>query len=96
MANLLGGIEIDIITDLTKLPQRIATAQAELETTELCGASYKALIYLGKQVVRGMNYYFIAEETLSTATPEKHIVLIAVNEFKEEYEIVKSSVIRIL
>lgn len=96
MANLVGGVELNIITDLTKLPQRIASAMAELENPERCGATFKALLYYGKQVVRGVNYCFIAEETLILAKPEKHLVSVAVNEFNGEYEIVKSSIIKIV
>ena len=96
MAKFFGGIDIEIITDLTKLPQKVASAQSELEHSGLTGASYKALIYVGEQVVRGTNYWFIAEQTLTLATPEKHIVIVAINEFEGEYEIVKSSVVRII
>lgn len=96
MKSLLGGIELDIITDLTKLPQKVASAMSEIESNEMVGASYKPLIYLGTQPVRGINYWFIAEQTLMTADFDKHIVTIAVNEFGGEYEIVKSSIIHII
>jgi len=96
MAKVLGGIELDIITDLTKLPQKQATAMSEIENTELVGANYEPLIYLGIQCVRGVNYWFIAKQTLTTADFEEHIVTIAVNEFGGEYEIVKSTIIRVI
>lgn len=93
---MLGSIHLDIITDLSKLPQKIATAMSEIENPELTGASYKPLMYLGDQPVRGTNYWFIAEQTLTTRDLNKHIVLIAVNEFDNEYEIVNSSIMRII
>ena len=96
MGKLLGGISIEIITDLTKLPQNVASAMSTLENAEIVGASYKALIYLGRQVVKGMNHYFIAEQTLMTAGLDKHIVIIAVNEYNGEYEVVLKDVVRLV
>ena len=96
MAKIFGSIDIDIITDLTKLPQKVASAQSALETAGLTGASYKTLLYVGEQLVRGTNYWFIAEQTLVLAAPEKHVVIMAINEYEGEYEIVKSSIVRII
>lgn len=96
MAKIFGGIDIDVITDLTKLPQKVASAQSALETAGITGASYKVLVYVGDQLVRGTNYWFIAEQTVVLAEPEKHIVIVAINEFEGEYEIVKSSIVRII
>ena len=95
MAKIVGGIELDIITNLERLPQKVASAMSAIENTGLAGASYEPLIYLGSQCVRGTNYWFVALQTLTTANFEKHIVTIAVNEFEDEHEIVKSSIIRI-
>ena len=96
MGKLLGGVMVDVISDLTKLPQNVASAMSTLENAEIVGASYKALIYLGRQVVKGVNYYFIAEQTLMTAGLDKHIVIIAVNEYQGEYKTVLANVIRIV
>lgn len=95
MAKLLGGLEVNIITDLSKLPQPIASAASALENTEIVGVGYKPLIYLGKHIVKGVNYCFIAEQTLITREPIKHIVIIEVNEFNGEYKTDLSNVIRI-
>lgn len=98
MAKLLGGIEVDIITDLKKAPQKVASAKSALESVEICGsgAGYNPLIYLGKQIVKGVNYYFIAEQTLMTRNLGKHIVIVSVNEFQGEYKIDLSNIIRIV
>ena len=93
---MLGKIELNIITDLSKLPQKIASAAAAIENPELIGASFKVVMYVGSQPVRGTNYWFIAEETLTTANFDKHLVLVAVNEFNGEFEVVNSSVMRII
>ncbi|MBQ9486826.1 MAG: hypothetical protein IJU91_03355 [Selenomonadaceae bacterium] len=95
MSKLFGEIEISATTDLTKLPQKAASSLAVIEDKERVGARFKCLAYVGKQVVRGTNYWFIAEETMMTAGMTKHIVAIAVNEYQGEYEIVKSSIIPI-
>lgn len=92
---MLGQIELQILTDLTKVPQHVASAMAAIENSGLVGASYKPLIYGGSQPVRGTNYWFIAEQTLVTATPERHLVKLAVNEFNGEYALVNKSIERI-
>ena len=85
---MTGAIEFNIITDMTKLPQKVASAASAIETAELTGASYKPLIYVGTQVVRGVNYWFICQVTTVTAQPKKKIVKLAVNEFQGKFELV--------
>ena len=93
---MLGKINLDIITDLTKLPQKQATAMAKIENPELTGGRYKVHMYIGDQPVNGTNYWFIAEQALSTRESDEHLVLIAVNEFDFKFEVVKPSIIKIL
>lgn len=85
---MTGAIEFNIITDMTKLPQRVASAASAIETAELTGASYNPIMYVGAQIVRGVNYWFICEQTLITAHPKKKIVKLAVNEFQGKFELV--------
>ena len=92
MAKLFGGINLNVMTDLTKVPQKVASAMSVLEDSEMTGAEYKALMYVGDSLVRGTNYHFIAEQTLVLREPIKHVVKIAVNEYKGRYEIVKGSI----
>lgn len=87
-----GAIEFNIITDMTKLPQRVASAASAMETAEITGASYKPIMYAGTQPVRGTNYWFIAEKTLVTNPPKKSLVTIAVNEFQGKFEIVPKTI----
>ena len=89
---MTGAIEFNIITDMTKLPQKAASAASAIETAELTGASYKPIMYVGTQIVRGVNYWFICEQTLVTARPEKHIVKLAVNEFQGKFELVGNKI----
>lgn len=87
-----GAIEFNIITDMTKLPQKAASAASAIETAEIVGASYKPLIYVGTQATRGVNHWFICEKTLVTARPEKHIVKLPVNEFQGKFELVGNKI----
>ncbi len=93
MAGKVGSIEYDVITDMTQLPQRIASAASVIENAGLVGAtSYKPIIYFGAQVVHGVKYWFFAEQTLTTNPPQKRIVKMAVIEVQGKFEIVKDSI----
>lgn len=89
---MLGKIEFEEFAGLTDMPQRAASAWSAMETGGLVGASYKPLLYVGTQIVKGVNHWFIAEQTLITNPPVKHIVAIAVNEFNGVYAIVPGSI----
>lgn len=75
-----GGIEVVEQQGITKMPQEAATAWSEIEG--LVGAKYKPIAYVGNQVVKGVNHVFLAEQTLVTSKPERHIVAIKVNVFE--------------
>ena len=71
-----GAIKLESYTGLTKLPQKAATAWTAVEG--LIGVSYKPLLYVGEQVVDGVNYWYIAERTLVTKTAVRNVVKFAV------------------
>ena len=81
-----GGIEIIEQKGLSEMPQRAASAWTAMNT--LLGATYKPIAYVGTQVVKGVNHFFIAEQTLITATAIRHIVLATINEFDGSYSVV--------
>ena len=89
---MLGAIQFEDFEGLTSMPQKAASAWSALETGGIVGASYKPLLYVGTQVVKGVNHWFIAEQTLVTNPPVRHIVAIAINEFNGVYSIVPSSI----
>lgn len=89
---MLGAIQFEDFEGLTSMPQRAASAWSAVENNGLVGASYKPLLYVGTQLVKGVNHWFIAEQTLVTNPPVRHIVTIAVNEFNGVYAIVPSSI----
>lgn len=88
-----GQIELNEF-EACKLPQKAASAFSILEG--LTGVSYKPLLYCGKQLVKGVNHYFIAEMTLVLAEPQRHIVSLCINEFEGEFKLVKESIETIL
>ena len=84
---MTGAIQFEEFTGLTSMPQKAASAWAKVD--ELVGAEYLPLLYVGTQVVRGVNHWFIAQVTTSgTAQPKKKIVKLAVNEFQGKFEVV--------
>ena len=56
------------------------------------GSNFKPIKYLGKQVCKGMNYWFFAEETTVTNPPKKKMVVLAINGFQDHYAIIPSSI----
>ena len=84
-----GKIELEKF-EVGKFPQKAASALTALEG--IVGASYKPILLLGTQIVKGVNYIFLCEQTLITKEPERHIVTLAVNEFNGEYELVNNSI----
>lgn len=87
----LGGIELAEQKGLTSMPQGAASAWVAVEGG-IVGAGYKPLVFVGTQIAKGTNYHFIAEQTLITAEPERHIVKLVVNEFNGEYKLVPHSI----
>lgn len=76
---MLGGWNIADVSPCN-LPQRVASAFTGA-LDGYVGASYEPLLYVGSQVVNGMNYAVIAKETTPSAGGSyEHIALVVVNE----------------
>lgn len=88
---MLGAIKFEEFEGLSKMPQRAATAWGAVDGT-LVGASFKPLLYVGTQVAKGVNHWFIVEETMTTNPPVKHITTLAINEYNGIYAIVPGSI----
>ena len=56
---MFGKIELEEFAGLTSMPQKAASAWSGA-IDGLVGASYKPLLYLGKQVVKGVDHFFVA------------------------------------
>ena len=99
----LGGIELqgafggyEIINQpATSLPQDVATALGVVNSG-LLGATYQPIWYVGKQVVNGINHFFIAEEVRVTKNSNKLIVGLVINIPAGDFTGEKAKVVRVI
>ena len=75
---MFGSWELDEFHGV-KLPQKVASAFTAV-TGELVGADYQPIVYLGKQLVNGVNYCVLAVQKLVTARSEKRLVKMIIHE----------------
>lgn len=90
----IGAVKLEQFEELTAMPQKAASAWTGA-LGDIVGASYKPLLFVGTQLVKGVNYWFIAEQTLVTARPERHVVKLAINEFGDTYKLIPHSIERL-
>ena len=62
-------------------------------TGHLVGCSYKLVTYVGKQIVKGINHYFIAEAKRVIPNSKPFPVMVCVNEFQGVHMLVSIEVI---
>lgn len=84
---MLGSYEVVEQQGLTKFEQKAASAWSSFDGS-MTGAGYKPVAYVGRQIVKGVNHLFIAEQTLILNEPERHIVFVTINEFNDSYSLV--------
>lgn len=77
LGGAFGGYEI-INAPATELPQDVASAVSEANSNIL-GATYNPIWYVGKQTVNGVNHLFVAEDIRATKDKNKHIVGLVIN-----------------
>lgn len=87
---VFGGIEFEDFKGLDTMPQDAATALSGAESG-WTGSKIKPIAFLGRQVSKGVNYWFFAQEETITATPEKKLVFCAINGFNGRYAFIPSS-----
>jgi len=88
---MFGAIQFEEFEGLTKMPQDVATAWAGVEGWT--GATFKPIKFLGRQVCKGINFWFLAElTTITDKTSTKKIVTLAINGFNGKYAIIPSSI----
>lgn len=90
---MLGEIKILEQEGLTQLPQKAASAWSVM--SDIVGCNYKPLAYVGTQQVKGINHWFIAEQTVLNATLDKNIVYLAINEFNDTFTLIPHTITRI-
>lgn len=74
---MTGSWEVNVSID--GMPEKVATAFTNL-TTELVGAEYTPIAYLGSQIVNGINHAVLAEQLITNGRDTKNIVLLIFNE----------------
>ena len=74
----LGGWNLDEVKGCN-LPQKVQTAFTAV-TSELVGADYEPIAYLGSQQVNGINYRILALQRAVVPNAEKRIVKMIINE----------------
>ena len=84
---MFGKLNLEEFTGLTSMPQKYQSAWTGA-CEGLVGASYKPLLFYATQLVKGVNYYFIAEQTLITNPIIRRVVKLVINEFEGKYELV--------
>lgn len=80
----LGSWNIDV--NLNGMPQKIATAFDAL--SDMIGASYEFIAYIGSQQANGINHAVLAEQTILTGQDTKNIVILIFNEKGENVVLV--------
>ena len=75
--NILGSWDISEMKGVN-LPQKAQSAFTAI-TGGLVGADYEPVLYVGSQVVNGMNYCILAKQTIITAEPEIRLVKMIIN-----------------
>ncbi len=74
---VLGGWNIDEMKPCN-LPQKAQSAFTAI-TGGLVGAEYQPVLYVGSQIVNGVNYCILAVQTLMTQNAEKRLVKMVIN-----------------
>ena len=76
--SLLGGWNLEEVKGCN-LPQKVATDFTAV-TSEMVGADYEPIAYLGSQQANGINYRILALMRTVTPNAEKRIVKMIINE----------------
>ena len=83
-----GATIVEIIEEAS-LPQDIKCI-FDVAAGQLLGVNYKPIVYVGKQVVRGINYYFICEAKRVYPNSKPYPVMLVVNKFQDQMPVVVS------
>lgn len=81
------GAKVVRIIEEADLPAELRTIFDRAEK-QLIGVGYKPIAYVGSQVVRGVNHYFICQAKGIYPDAEPYAVMMVVNFFKDEVTIV--------
>lgn len=73
---------VRIIERDSQMPPEAVTAFAQVEKS-LVGVSYRPVLYIGQQVVKGMNYYIACEAKGIYPDAEPYPVIMCINVFQQ-------------
>ena len=82
MSTLAGGWTLAPMK-ACNLPQQVATGFSDVTKT-LVGANYVPILYVGTQVVHGVNHMLICKQTLAAAGAPEHLVKMVLNQIPGE------------
>lgn len=82
---MLGQIILAQFKALENMPQKYQSAWDGVEWEKFTGAKYKAILCAGEQLVHGMKYFYVAEQTLLDEEATRHLVRLAIVEIDGEY-----------
>lgn len=85
----------NIHVSTTGMPDKVASAFAKLNT-DLFGAEYSFIAYLGDQQVHGINHAVLAEQVLTTGRDTRNIVVVIFNEKPNEVVATLAAVERVV
>lgn len=69
------------------LPQKVATGFSQV-TEAMVGAKYVPVLYVGTQVVHGVNHMLICKQTLAALNAPEHLVKMVLNQNCDDGDIV--------
>lgn len=92
---MYGQINLVNFDGITAMPQEVASAWHDA-VEDYVGVSYKPLLYLGWQLVNGINYYFIAEQIILSNPQVRRIVALTIHAGDNDINLIDDSIQEIL
>ena len=93
---MVGKIILAKFKALEEMPQKYQSAWDGVEWEKFTGAKYNPILCAGEQLVHGMKYYYVAEQTLLDAVGTRHLVRLAIVEIDDEYLLSSKDFLEIL
>ena len=86
------GAKIVHIVEEAQLEDKIRNI-FETARQHIIGVNYKPIAYVGSQIVKGVNHYFICQATPIYPNADPYAVLMCINQFQDQITIVSIEVI---
>lgn len=93
---MVGQVILAKFKALEAMPQKYQSAWDGVEWEKFTGAKYNPILVAGEQLVHGMKYFFIAEQTFSDEEGTRHLVRLAIVELDGEYLLSSKDFLEIL